>query len=102
MGARVIWSPEAADDLEQIVQFIARDSPRYGRQVASEVLEAIEGVSRSPRSGPVVTEFNDPDIRQVRAYSYRVIYRVADEVVHVAAIVHGARDLHKAVADRTI
>lgn len=102
MAARVIWSPEAADDLDQIVQFIARDSPRYGRQVAADILEAVERIAHFPRSGRVIPEFDNPDLRDVTVYSYRVIYRVGQNAVDVAAIVHGARDLHKALGDRTV
>jgi toxin ParE1/3/4 len=102
MAARIIWSPEAADDLEQIVEYIARGSARYGAQVASDVLEAIERIAQFPRSGPSVPELDDPDVRQVLVYSYRVIYRVHTDAVRVAAIVHGARDLSRALGNRTI
>lgn len=102
MAARIVWSPEAADDLEQIVDYIARGSPRYGGQVASDVFEALERVALFPGSGPMVQEFDDPDVRQVLVYSYRVIYRVAPGAVHVAAIVHGSRDFSRAIRNRNI
>jgi plasmid stabilization system protein ParE len=69
MGAKIIWSPEAAEDLEQIADFIDRDSPRYARQVATEVLEAIERAAMFPNAGRVVPELDDPVIREVFVYS---------------------------------
>ena len=37
MGLRLAWSPEAADDLNEIVAYIARDSSAYARAVASKM-----------------------------------------------------------------
>ena len=42
-------------------------------------------------SGRTVPEFGDESIREVFAYSYRIIYRVEGETVTVAAVVHGKR-----------
>ena len=100
--ARVIWSPQAADDLEQIVEFIARDSERYAAQVAADVIGAVERAADFPGAGRVVPELDDTAIREVFVYSYRIIYRVAGDTIHIAAIVHGARDLSKALADRRV
>ena len=38
MGLRVAWSPEAADDVQEIVTYITRDSSPYARAVASKIL----------------------------------------------------------------
>jgi plasmid stabilization system protein ParE len=40
-----------------------------------------------------VPEFDDENVRELIAYSYRVIYRVEAEEVLVAAVIHGRRDL---------
>jgi plasmid stabilization system protein ParE len=40
-----------------------------------------------------VPEFNDENIREWFAYSYRIIYRLDQTIVTVAAIVHGRRML---------
>lgn len=42
-------------------------------------------------SGRVAPEFGDENIREVFVYSYRIIYRVDDETVTIAAVVHGKR-----------
>jgi toxin ParE1/3/4 len=48
-------------------------------------------LSTFPMSGRVVPEFGDDNIREVFAYSYRIIYRVEGETVTIAAVVHGKR-----------
>ena len=102
MAQRIIWSPDAADDLEQIVKFIRRDSPRYAAGVATEVIEVIEDASVFPRAGRIVPEFDDELLRERRVFNYRIIYRIDQEAIHIAAIIHGARDLRQALGTRTI
>jgi toxin ParE1/3/4 len=40
-----------------------------------------------------VPEFDNDDLRELIAYSYRIIYRVEASEVTIAAVIHGKRDL---------
>lgn len=100
MATRIIWSPLAADDLEQIVAFIARDSDRYAAQVGDDIVRAVENCLLFPRAGRVVPELRDLLIRETFIYQYRIIYRIHDDSIHVAAIIHGARELKNALGNR--
>ena len=91
MAYRVVWSPRAVDDLEAVAQYIAADSTAYAAAVVKTILNTARNFSRFPFSGRVVPELGDESIREWFAYSYRVIYRVEEETVTVAAIVHGKR-----------
>ena len=42
--------------------------------------------------GRVVPELDDPTIREVFVYRYRLQYRIEDTRVLVVAFLHGARD----------
>ncbi len=44
-----------------------------------------------PESGRVVPERDRADIRELIEGSYRIVYLVAPEVVHVLTVFHGAR-----------
>lgn len=46
--AEVKWTPQAADDLEGITQFIAADSPYYASLFAMDVLAAVERLTVFP------------------------------------------------------
>ena len=78
MGARIIWSPEAADDLEQIADFIGRDSPRYARQVATEFYdcasrhdwECVRRLSSSPSLPGAVRKAVEP-LGSIRSVDYQ-------------------------------
>ena len=93
MAYRVRWSPRAADDLEAIAEYISLDSPAYAKSVTKAIVEITRKFSQFPLAGRVVPEFNDDNIREWFAYSYRIIYRIDQNVVTIAAVVHGRRML---------
>ena len=95
MDYRVEWSPRAVEDLEGIAEYIATDSASYAAAVIKTILNTASSFSRFPFSGRVVPELGDENIREWFAYSYRVIYRIENEAVTVAAIVHGKRLLDR-------
>ena len=89
--AEVVWSPRAVDDVQAIAAYIAEDSLAYAKSVAQKIVASTRRLATFPMSGRVVPEFSDEQIREVFAYSYRVIYRVEGETVTIAAVVHGKR-----------
>jgi plasmid stabilization system protein ParE len=89
--ARLIWSPQAAADLQGICEFIARDCEEYARITASRIVAAAEGISERPRSGRIVPEMEDPHIREKILGNYRLIYRLKHEAVEIVTVIHGAR-----------
>ena len=93
MAHRVAWSGPALADLEGIAEFIAQDSPSYARTVVSKVVAQARNLSQFPRSGRVVPEFDDEQIREVFAYSYRIIYRLDGDQVTIITVIHGNRIL---------
>jgi len=50
-------------------------------------------LSQFPRSGRKVPEFDDDDIRELLAYSYRIIYRIEEDNVIISTVIHGKRTL---------
>ena len=91
MAYRVDWSPRAVEDLEAIAQYIALDSTAYSSAVVKTILQTTRNFSRFPFSGRIVPEFGDESIREWFAYSYRIIYRIDESTITIAAIVHGKR-----------
>jgi toxin ParE1/3/4 len=94
MALRIAWSRRAAQDLENIAEFIAADSPAYAAAVVRKILDRSRHLAQFPHSGRKVPEFDDENIRELVVYSYRVIYRLHSEQILISAIVHGKRILH--------
>lgn len=97
MAHPVVWSPRAIDDVEAIAVFIAEDSPAYAASVVRQILEKARKLSEFPLAGRTVPEFGDDAIREVFAYSYRIIYRVDENEITVAAVFHGRRLIELAI-----
>ncbi|MFM1891899.1 MAG: hypothetical protein RLZ44_976 [Pseudomonadota bacterium] len=99
MDRPVVWSPEALEDLSSIVEYIARDSRAYARAVASKILATTRSLPEQPYLGRAVPEVGVEAIRERFVYSYRLVYRVEEDIITVLAIIHGRR-LLESVADR--
>ena len=91
MAHRIVWSQQALSDVEEIAEYIEKDSPFYARSVVARIVAATRLLVQHPLSGRVVPEMRDAAIREVFAVNYRIIYRVEGAVVTIAAVVHGKR-----------
>ena len=91
MAHRLVWSPEALEDIEQIASYIAQDSPQYAKVVARKLVKNAEFSASQPFIGRIVPEIGNKNIRERFVYSYRVIYQVFPERIRVVAVIHGSR-----------
>ena len=88
---RVRWTRTAIGHLASIYDYIGRDSPRYAKRMVDRITARSRQIAAFPRSGQMVSEYQDPDIREVIEGSYRVIHEITDDEVRVLAVIHGAR-----------
>jgi plasmid stabilization system protein ParE len=89
---QVIWAPSALEDIEQVAQFIARDSSDQAALFVGRLIEATDRLGSVPLSGRIIPEIGHPDCREIIYGAYRIMYRVQGEDVWVTGVVHGARD----------
>jgi len=99
MDRKVVWSPEAIEDVEAIAEYIARDSKFYACAVATKIVEMARSIESFPWIGRVVPELGDSEIRERFTYSYRIIYQVQENRILVVAVLHGKR-LIENISDR--
>jgi toxin ParE1/3/4 len=93
--AKLRWSKQAAADLEEACQYIARDSEHYARLFAHKVMQTLKAMAQERLPGSAVPEYGSEEIRERFVHSYRVIVRVHQKqrVLEVVRIFHGARSL---------
>ena len=95
MAARVrevIWAESARDALDEVITYIAQDSRQAAGHVLEAAIEPAASLATLSERGRVVPEMNDPAIREILVFRYRLMYRVENGRVVVVAFVHGARD----------
>jgi plasmid stabilization system protein ParE len=65
MARAVTWTASAWNDLEDVAEYIAKDSPRYAAAFVREAREAARSLFSLAERGRIVPEFNDPSIREL-------------------------------------
>ena len=98
MGGRqrtVAWTQTARDCVDEILQFIAADSPIAAAKVLDVILAAAESLSVFAERGRVVPEIENRNVREIFVYRYRLMYQVAGDDVRILAVVHGAMDFER-------
>lgn len=102
MARKIVWSPTSLADLQQIFNYIARDSEAYAAGAIEKIVDASERLLIFPRMGRVVPEFSDDTIRELVVFSYRLIYQINGDRIDIGAVVHGSRELKRALKGRGI
>ncbi len=67
MAARVrdvVWGESARDALDEVIAYIAHDSPQAAVQVLDAALQAAASLSTLSERGRIVPELNNPAIRE--------------------------------------
>jgi toxin ParE1/3/4 len=90
---KLIWSPRAFRDLEEIRDFISQDSDRYAYVVAHGIVAVIESIPVNPLRGAMVPEYNRKYLRERHFQNYRIVYRVSVDRIEIVTIVHAARQM---------
>jgi len=91
MAQSVIWSLEALDDIDNIAEYIGRDSIYHAQQVVEQIFASSDTLLKQPELGRVVPELNNPQVREHFIYSYRLIYEIKEPEIHIMAVIHGKR-----------
>jgi toxin ParE1/3/4 len=86
---RVRWTTEAADDLERICDYVARERPEAARRIALDALRAIGDLRTFPNRGRPGRVQGTRELVLTRPFL--AVYEVREEEVQVLRILHGAR-----------
>ena len=57
MDYKLIWSPQAIEDIQAIAEYIGRDSSIYAESTVERIFQAPEKLIQFPKLGRVVPEF---------------------------------------------
>lgn len=98
--AQVRWTDFAIDELNQIGEFISKDSLRYAEITVNELFSATDILELYPKTGSVVPMFQNDNIRQLIKGNYRIIYLIIDdETIDILTVHHGSRLISNIIGD---
>ena len=89
--AQVRWTPQSINDINQIAEYIAKDSIVYASIQTERFFEAAKVLESQIRAGRIVPEVADDTIREIILGYYRIIYRVVNDDQADILTVHHSR-----------
>jgi toxin ParE1/3/4 len=91
MGWKIIFAPQALEQLEQIVRFIARDDPQTAIRFGDYLVDRAESLTNFPELGTPYRK--RANVRRLLCKSYYIYYRVdrKEQVIEIMDYWHSAR-----------
>jgi plasmid stabilization system protein ParE len=83
--------PEAAQDITDLWEYIASDSPQAARRMREEILEAICNLVPFPHQGHRRPDLTSRPLRFKRVRDYLIAYAPDESPLWVIAVMHGCR-----------
>ena len=77
---KIVWSPLALEKLEASAKFIALDKPSAADKWVNDIFDRIDLLGSQPELGREVPELLGSNYREVIFGSYRIIYKVENEI----------------------
>ena len=86
------FRPDALRDLEEIRDYIAKDSPVAAARVIGFLRRTCAFLADNPYAGRARPELRS-DLRSFPARRYVIFYRLLGDTLEIVNIVHGSRDV---------
>lgn len=95
MTPRVIFQPQAVEDVAEAAGWYNERSSGLGEELIEEILRATNRASRNPGLFRVVRA--EGGVRRVLTdrFPYRIFFSVVSETLYVHVVVHGAQHGHR-------
>ena len=82
----------AKEDMNQIEEYISRDSIYYANKTIEGIVEKIKYLSMFPYMGRKIPEYNNINLREIIYKSYRILYKVNSNV-YILNVIHHSRNI---------
>jgi toxin ParE1/3/4 len=90
--AKVVWTLRALNDLEDIGNYISKDSIIYAKLTVEKLFDSGSLIAKNPLLGRIVPETNEKSIRERIIGNYRLIYQIrSNNSVFILTVFHSAR-----------
>lgn len=102
---QVVWTAIAEKDVEEIVGFIADDSPQSAWQIFLKLRRAADSLQRSPLRGRLVPELRWRSIliyRELIIRPYRIVFKITGDSIVILGVFDGRRNLDDIIFERLL
>ena len=91
--AQIVWSKLAQADLENIHEYIAKDSPYFTQKTIEEFFIAVAVLLKYPEIGREIPEFLRKDSRELIHGNYRIFYKFRGKNIFIIRMHHSAQNI---------
>ena len=84
----VVWKKQAENELGAIYDYIFEDSPQNADRVILKIKELVSDLPDFPLRYPKEPQANDPNVRYILIWSYKIVYAVESETILILRIFH--------------
>lgn len=89
---RLRFSPLVPADLEEIVDFIAQDSPQPAMRVLRQLRARMKEIAKQPLLYRLRPEIG-AEVRLATVGNYVILFRIRHDMVRIERVVYGSRNL---------
>lgn len=88
----VNWTDQALQDIDNIAEFISKDSLKYAKIQVQLIFDRVEALYDQPELGRIVPEIHKKKIRELIVGNYRIVYRIiSSKKIDILTIHHSRR-----------
>jgi plasmid stabilization system protein ParE len=89
---KIVWSSEAADDLEGAVEYLAQDSPAAAAKLGEGILALVDRLATEPLDGPKHILKTGQAVRGWPFPPFRVYYQRTEDALLIIRVYHQKRE----------
>jgi len=83
---KIIWSPLAVEQVQDIAAYIALDKPSVAIEWAEKIFNSVSQLIEFPESGRLVPEIKRKEIRELVLKNHRIIYKVKSKEILILVV----------------
>lgn len=91
-GPEFLLHPDAAQDITEIWEFIASESPAAASRFREDILDAIRAIAKFPHAGHRRADLTSRPLRFQSIREYLIAYASDENPVVIIAVIHGRRN----------
>jgi len=93
---KIVYTPEAIEDLTRLREFIEVKNPLAAKKVATSLVEGIKKLKRFPQIGVEVSQAPNPElVRDLILGDYIVRYLILDKTINILRLWHHKENISR-------
>jgi plasmid stabilization system protein ParE len=99
----IIWAHVAENDLKEIIEYIAEDSPAHALKILQKIKQQATRLYTLPERGRIVPELQEHGIflyRELIVPPWRIMYRISEMNVYILSVLDSRQNVEDILLHR--